>query len=113
MDIVRLLPIRVAQKKFLLVTTDYFGKWVETKAYANIKDKDVSKLVWKNIVCRFKIPRAIVRNNGPQFDSVIFRTFCSKLNIKNLYSTPRYPQSNGQVEATNKTLLNTLKKQLE
>ena len=32
---------------------------------------------------------------------------------KNLYSTSRYPQSNGQAEATNKTLLSALKKQLE
>ena len=55
----------------------------------------------------------IVMDNGPQFDSTIFRTFCSELNIKNLYSTPHYPQSNGQAEATNKILLNALKKMLE
>ena len=29
-----------------------------------------------------------------------------------MYSTPRYPQSNGQAEASNKTLLTTLKKRL-
>ncbi|KAL6311323.1 hypothetical protein AAG906_025542 [Vitis piasezkii] len=33
------------QKKFLLVATDYFSKWVETEAYASIKDKDVFKFV--------------------------------------------------------------------
>ncbi|RVW69617.1 Retrovirus-related Pol polyprotein from transposon 17.6 [Vitis vinifera] len=55
----------------------------------------------------------IIAYNGPQFDSIAFRTFCSELKIKNLYSTPRYPQSNEQAEATNKTLLSTLKKILE
>ncbi|RVW84421.1 hypothetical protein CK203_040676 [Vitis vinifera] len=72
MDIVGHLPVVAAQKKFLLIAIDYFNKWVEAEAYARIKDKDVSKFVWKNIVYR-----------------------------------------NGQVEATNKTLLTMLKKKLE
>ncbi|RVW26664.1 hypothetical protein CK203_096494 [Vitis vinifera] len=37
------LPAAPAQKKFLLVATDYFSKWVEAEAYASIKDKDVTK----------------------------------------------------------------------
>lgn len=45
MDIVGPLPIATAQKKFLLVATDYFSKWVEADAYASIKDKDVPKFV--------------------------------------------------------------------
>ena len=102
-----------AQKKFLLVATDYFNKWVEAEAYANIKDKDVTNFVWKNIICRFGIPQTIIVDNGSQFVSVAFRTFCSELKIKNLYSTPWYPQSNGQSEAMNKTLISTLKKRLE
>ncbi|RVX14859.1 hypothetical protein CK203_012141 [Vitis vinifera] len=43
MDIVGPLPAAPAQKKFLLVATDYFSKWVEAEAYASIKDKDVTK----------------------------------------------------------------------
>ncbi|RVW50249.1 Gypsy retrotransposon integrase-like protein 1 [Vitis vinifera] len=43
MDIVGPLPAAPAQKKFLLVATDYFSKWVEVEAYASIKDKDVTK----------------------------------------------------------------------
>ncbi|RVW83261.1 hypothetical protein CK203_039664 [Vitis vinifera] len=58
-----------------------------------------------------RIPQTIIADNGPQFDSIIFRNFCSELNIRNLYSTPRYPQSNGQVEATNKTLITALKEE--
>ena len=93
MDIVGPLPTVAAQKKFLLVTIDYFNKWVEAKAYVNIKDKDVTKFIWKNIVCRFGIPQMIIADNDPQFDSDAFRTFCLELNIKNLYSTPQYPKA--------------------
>ncbi|RVW70503.1 Gag-Pol polyprotein [Vitis vinifera] len=106
-------PSSTCPKEIPLVATDYFSKWVEAEAYASIKDKDVTKFVWKNIVCRFGIPQIIIADNGPQFDSIAFRNFCSELNIRNSYSTPRYPQSNGQAEATNKTLINALKKRLE
>ena len=110
MDIVGPLPIGAAQKKFLLIATNYVSKWVKGEAYVSIKDKDVFKFVWKNIVYRFGIPRAIAT---AQFDSAIFRIFCLDLNIKNLYSTLRYLQSNRLVEATNKTPLNALKKRLQ
>ena len=52
-------------------------------------------------------------NNGPQFDSRVYRNFYQELKIKNLYSTPRYPKSNGLAEASNKTLLTALKKRLD
>lgn len=64
MDLVGPLLTDITLKKLLLVATDYFSKWVEAKAYANIKDKHVTKFVWKNIMCRFKVPHAIVINNG-------------------------------------------------
>ncbi|RVW42819.1 hypothetical protein CK203_079957 [Vitis vinifera] len=96
----RTLLAAAAQKKFLLVATDYFSKWVEAEAYTSIKDKDVTKFVWKNIICRFGIPQTIIADNGPQFDSIAFQNFCWELNTWNSYFTPRYPQSNGQAEQT-------------
>ena len=113
MDIVDFLLVTAMQNKFLLIAINSFSKWVEAETYASIKDKDVSKFFWKNIMCRFRVPWAIVADNGQQFDSIVFRTFWSELNIKNLYSTPHYPQSNEQAEVTNKTLLVVLKKMLE
>lgn len=65
MDIIDLLPTGAAKKKFLLVATDDFSKWVEIDAYASTKDKDVTKFIWKNIICQFGIPHAIVKKKGP------------------------------------------------
>ena len=89
-NIVRPLPTAPTQKKLLLVATDYFSKWIEAEAFSSIKDRDVTQFIWKNIVCRFSIPRSIVSHNGPQFDSRVYRNFCHELKIKNLYSTPWY-----------------------
>ena len=112
-DIVGSLPLAPTQKKLLLVTTDYFSKWIKVDSFASIKDRDVTRFIWKNIVYQFGIPRSIVFDNGPQFDSRVYQDFCQELKIRNLYSTPRYPKSNGQAEASNKTLLTALKKRLD
>ena len=73
------------------MVVDYFTKWVEAEALANIQDVDVKKFVWKNIVTRFGVPNTLIFDNGLQFDSRAFREFCSDLGIKNRCSTPGYP----------------------
>ena len=40
-DIVGPFPKAVGNKKYLLVCTDYFTKWVEAEPLANIRDVDV------------------------------------------------------------------------
>ena len=92
---------------------DYFTKWVEVEALANIRNVNVKKFVWRNIVIRFGVPESLVFDNGLQFDSKTFRKFYSDLSIKNMYSTSAYPQSNGHAKATNKAIVNGLKKRLD
>ena len=74
-----------------MVDTDYFTKWVEAELLANIKDVDVKRFVWKNIVTRFRILHTLISDNGLQFDSKTFRRYCCELGITNRYSTPAYP----------------------
>ena len=91
---------------------DYFTKWAKVEALTNFRDVDVKKFVWRNIVTRFGVPESLVSDNGFQFDSKAFCEFCSSLDIRNRYSTPAYPQSNGQVQATEKAIVNRLKKKI-
>ena len=55
----------------------------------------------------------LISDNGLQFDSKMFREYCGELGITNRYSTPAYPQGNGQAEAVNKVIINRLKKRLD
>ena len=54
---------------------------------------------WRSIICRFGIPRALVSNNGKQFNPK-FRYFCAELGIKYYYSSSAHPKSNRQAEVT-------------
>ena len=96
-----------------MVDTDYFTKWVEVEPLANIRDVDAKKFIWRNIVTQFGVPRTLISDNGLQFDSKAFRRYCCELGITNKYSTPAYPQGNGQAEAVNKVIVNGLKKRLD
>ena len=99
--------------KFLVVGIDYFTKWVEAEPLAKITQQNVKNFVWKNIVCRFEVPRVLVSDNGQQFNNTPFREFCEQLGIKNHYSSPSHPQANGQAEVTNRSLLKIIKTRLE
>ena len=90
MDIVGPFPKAAWNKKYLLVGTDYFTKWVEAEPLANIRDMDVKRFVWKNIVTRFGIPYSLISDNGLQFNSKTFRRYYCELGITNRYSTPAY-----------------------
>ena len=108
-NIVGPLPQGKGQVKFLLIAINYFTKWVEAEALATITEARIQSFVLKNIICRFKIPKMIISDNGRQFDSQDFRDFCSSLGIKNQFSSPRHPQANGKIEVTNQTLLKIIK----
>ena len=91
LDIVGPFPKAAGNKRYLVVGTDYFTKWVEAEPLANIRDVDIKKFVWKNIVTRFGVPHTLISDNGLQFDSKAFRRYCCELGITNRYSTPAYP----------------------
>ena len=105
-------PTAIRQLKFLVVGIDYFTKWVEAKALATIMEKNIRSFVWRNIICRYGIPRVLVSDNEKQFDNRV-KNHYSELGIKNQYSSPMHPQANGQVKVTNRSLLKIIKTRLE
>ena len=113
LDILGPLPIGKGQCKFIIVAVDYFTKWAEAKPLATITEQKIRNFVWRAIICRFGIPRALVLDNGKQFDNAKFRDFYAELVIKNYYSSPAHPQSNGQAEVTIRTLKAALKTKLK
>ena len=59
------------------------------------------------------MPRVLVSNNGRQFDNALFKDFYEHFGIQNHYSSPAYPQANGQAEVPSRSLLKIIKTRLE
>jgi len=64
LDVVSPFPRAIGNWRFVLVVVDYFTKWAEVEALANIRDVDVKNFVWRNIVTRFGVPESLMSDNG-------------------------------------------------
>ena len=64
----------------------------------------------KGVFARQGIPKVVFSDNGPEFDSLESKDFSKRWDFVHDTSSPKFPQSNGQVERTIQTVKRTLKK---
>lgn len=72
----------VGHKKFLVVAVDYFTKWVEAEPLSRITEDEIMKFIWRNIFCRFGIPRILISENGTQFNGKKITDWCMEFGIR-------------------------------
>ena len=63
----------------------------------------------KGLVCRFGVPNRIITDNGSQFTSGLFKSYCASLGTQICYASVAHPRSNGQAERANAEVLKGLK----
>lgn len=82
-----------------LITTDYYSQFFEIDYLK--EDTSSSNVITKlkTHCARYGLPELIVSDNGPQFASRDFSTFCKSYGIKHSTISPGNSKSNGAVEA--------------
>ncbi|XP_025665070.1 uncharacterized protein [Arachis hypogaea] len=68
---------------------------------------------WQKVISQFRISEVVISDNGTHFANKKFGEFLTGLGIKQRFSSVEHPQTNGQVEAMNKVILQSLKKRLD
>lgn len=111
-DIMGPFPKARNELQYVMVAIDYMTKWAEAKALRNITQEDAIKFVQEHVVSRFGIPVVLVSDNGTQFVGRKFTKYLSDLGIKHKKASVCHPQSNGQVEVTNRIIVRGLEKRL-
>ncbi|XP_070025983.1 uncharacterized protein [Nicotiana sylvestris] len=114
MDVIR--PIEPATSnghRFILVVIDYFTKWVEAKTFKYVTKKAVVDFVHSNIICRFRIPKVIITDNGANLNSHLMKEVCQLFRITYRNSTPYCLKANGAVEVPNKNIKKILRKMVQ
>ena len=90
------------------VVVDKFTKWAEVEAVRTIPTGYAVKFI-KGIVSRFGVLNRIITDNGLQFTSNLFKTYCANLGMQVCYASVAHPRSNGQAERANAEVLRGLK----
>nr|GEZ39489.1 reverse transcriptase domain-containing protein [Tanacetum cinerariifolium] len=90
--------------KYILVAFDYLSKWVEAKALP-INDARVVVKFLKSLFSRFGTPKAIISDRGTHFCNDQFSRVMAKYGVTHRLSTSYHPQTSGQVEAYENSLI--------
>ena len=94
--------------RYLYVAIDKFTKWAEVEAVRTILAGSAVKYI-KGLMSRFRVPNRIITDNGSQFTSDLFKTYCAILGTQICYASVAHPRSNGQAERANTEVLRGLK----
>lgn len=112
-DIMGPFPKARGELQYVMVGIDYMTKWAEAKALRTITQDDAIRFVQDHIVTRFGIPVTLISDNGTQFVGRKFCKYLSDLGIKHKKASVCHPQTNGQVEVTNRIIVRGLEKRLQ
>src|SRR6266536_3910874 len=66
-DIVRSLPITREGNRYIVVIIDYFSRWPEAKPLKTANADMVATFLYKEIICRFGVPRTLQSDKGTHF----------------------------------------------
>jgi hypothetical protein len=114
LDFIRQIhPASFKGHQFVLVTTDYFTKWMEAIPWKNMTHKEVIHFLLEHIMHKFGIPQTLTTYQGSSFVSCQIHEFNESLRMKLLSSSPYYAHANGKAESSNKILIKPIKKKIE
>ncbi|GKV15290.1 hypothetical protein SLEP1_g26087 [Rubroshorea leprosula] len=109
----KVYPPSTRGHSFIIVATDYFTKWVEAKPMKKVDQTDIIKFLKEEIIHRFGLPETVTSDQGTVFVGAQVEAFAKEMGFRLLTSTPHYAQANGQVEASNRIVINPLEKMVD
>ena len=89
---------------YSLLAVDYLSKWVEATTCPRNDVITVVRFIQRNILSRFGAPRTIISDEGSHFENKVFEKLMSRYGIKHLMGLTYHPQSNRQVEISNREI---------
>ena len=81
-------------KKFILVVTDLFSRWIEAFALASSTTDVIVRSMENDLFFRWGYAKEILSDNGPQFGSDLWREACQRWGMTPWTTAIYHPQAN-------------------
>lgn len=94
--------------QYMLVITDAFSKFVIAEPTRTVNSVETIRVL-KRIFSLFGYPDRVVSDHGKAYTSRYFKKFAIERQFRHTLNSIACPRANGQVERTNRTILNALR----
>ena len=108
----KIMPKSSSGHEFILVSIDYFTKWVKATSYAILTLAMVASFIISHIICRYEVPHELISDKGVYLKANV-DTLLQRYGIQHRRSFAYKLQTNEAVEATNKNIKRVLQRMVE
>ena len=98
--------------KYILTAIDCFSNYTFIFPVKDHKAKTIARILVSRVFAYFGIPKYILSDNAPEFVGGIFAELEGMMGYRHIFSSPYYPQGNGMVERSHRTVNNLIRAKL-
>ena len=94
----------------VLVVMDHFTHYFQAYVIQSQMAQTMTKALWDNFIVYYGVLEKILSDQGRNFESELIGDLCKLMGMKKLRTSLYHPQTNGQCDRFNSTLINMLGK---
>ena len=102
------LEPRKGLEENVLVVTDHFTRYAQAYITKTQTAQMTAKTLWDKFIVHYGLPEKILMDQGQKFKSQLVADLCKLMGTQKVQTSPYHPQTNGQCEWFNSTLINML-----
>ena len=88
-----------------ILVSDHFTKYAQAYVTPKQTAQVVAQTLWENFLVHYGQPENILTDQGKSFENRLIRKLCELAQIRKHCTSPYHPETNGQCEYFNATLI--------
>ena len=109
-DLIVDLPLSHNSNKNILVMVDQLTSWPIARAIPDKEATTIANAVYRDLILQHGAPEILLSDNGKEFSNDTLAYVCEEHGIKQHFTSPYTPRSNGKTENFNKFLKASIRK---